>query len=889
MRIEHVGIFYDGRSRPLPSIEASIPRDVRLAIEVQPSALIVGSIGVAKITVENIGRSRASNVAVRIDTEDGLRAVPSESSPTDGPQTIVLGRLEVGERHGFMVPLAAPMVTERAVKQLVTTATADGNVHVSAEASVEILAPHLLRVDLEREVEARWELGVPVSSAVVVRNEGPGVARRIEILSWTDGGVRVAFGDAAVTRTIRNGRRVCRWLIEELAPDAVATFPATITAVNAEDLERRVVVEAIAEESEQAVRCELSIDAGAGSFFGPRTRVLACADLGSVGELVSVPIEVENGSPVPMHGVLLFCSLPPSLVLEGVEAPSASIQEDVVFLGTLAAGAILQANLLLRVGALERGSHELPVNAEVTAFNAYGRALDPGVVRAEAVSVIDVALRAGVGGMVIGTVANVGDATEPEVIVRVELESGMVLHGTTSVGGRVLADTNGASPVIGGVRLRDVEAGAQVDFQFRVLTDGQHEAVIRLVAQMGEQVRSSGTVRTLGALMMDTTDFGRANGFIVEAAVLALPSSSASSEPPAEAPDAFAVASAHEDSGTGSGAVRSAEDEPVSAVAPSEPAPAAPTHASDDAALEEPAPALAAQPGDGEPEVPVVAAAEAGLQEPAAAPEPAAIPNAVEHHGDEDSPLHPDTAAAIASTARTPLNAADQPLREIPFALDVTSTWLRGITVSLESLVQSPCRDVSMHALALRFFVPDRILATAHDEASEQVLTALGALAARGRSEALRCSTMAGAGSFRVTDSWLRMVEPEGLRDEAERFVETLTSTSYAPSDGGVPAESLVSAVDTTYLRSNVGRRFTHSDTTATTWLFLTLLPTTIVASPALSGALLAYRKAFEALLFDVGVNENVLVRPAPQELDDALTLILDELRAYAPARVAAA
>jgi len=36
-------------------------------------------------------------------------------------------------------------------------------------------------------------------------------------------------------------------------------------------------------------------------------------------------------------------------------------------------------------------------------------------------------------------------------------------------------------------------------------------------------------------------------------------------------------------------------------------------------------------------------------------------------------------------------------------------------------------------------------------------------------------------------------------------------------------------------------------------------------------------------------VGEDVLRRPAPQELDDALTLVLDELRAYAPVRVAAA
>jgi len=99
----------------------------------------------------------------------------------------------------------------------------------------------------------------------------------------------------------------------------------------------------------------------------------------------------------------------------------------------------------------------------------------------------------------------------------------------------------------------------------------------------------------------------------------------------------------------------------------------------------------------------------------------------------------------------------------------------------------------------------------------------------------------------------------------------------------------MVGTVELTYLRSNVQRRFTHGDSAASLWLFLTLFPTTIAASPDLTAALSAYRKAFEALLFDVGVGEDVLRRPAPQELDDALTLVLDELRAYAPVRVAAA
>lgn len=467
-------------------------------------------------------------------------------------------------------------------------------------------------------------------------------------------------------------------------------------------------------------------------------------------------------------------------------------------------------------------------------------------VTAAAESVVDVVLRALPGGVITCVVENVGDANAPELTVRADVVGGRLLVGSATIDDQTLADLDGVSALATGLRMRDLEPGRRVRISAQVVADGVGEATVKVAVESAAGLQWSNDVSTSGVAMVTAGERGfTVDAPVVATTVLALP------EPAAE-PLALAR---HEDDALTAKAIAEPAGPIVAEVLPIEPAPT--------------------------PEAAPVPAAAVLLEQPAetqtaALPVPPLEPPAATADDGERSGMN---AVAAASLVPVPKRGDyTQPLRLVPAVLELSPTWLRAVNIALDPLVKSPDRSLVMHALVLRFFLPERIIGDADSDASAEVNEALTTLIGSARAEALKCATIAGAPTFQISDAWIRTAESPKLIDSAQRYAEVMAMTTYFPLDGETKM-ALVSDVDVLKLKTNVVRRYGLADKTATCWLFLTMFPTRCVEFPALSAALVAYREAFEAMLDEVGAQESVLMRGSSQELDDALTTLADELQ----------
>lgn len=378
LELVHVGLLVHGYTQPLASIKGYLPPDVNLEVKVDASSIVVGSVGIANVSVANVGRTCAWDVSVDLQTDADLVLLDAETRRGKRVPT-VLGRIAYGERRQFAVALSAPTVVERMTRNIEAVATAKGHTSTGGT-TIQIVAPRLLRIDLLPEAKASWVHGVARPVQIRITNEGTGVAQRIEMLAGTLGDLRIALPDGVgATRTMRARRRVFRWITSELRPGESAEVTAMVTPVAGEDSSRQLLIQARLDESDDdGVHATLDVTPNPGARFGPATGLGNVDEVGFVGDLVRVPLLVENAGTTAMRGVAVALALPNGLTLDGVEHSVAAIDGDAtVLFGTIAASSTIQAMLELRVGALPLGEHVFSVGANVTAWNAYGFTLQP--------------------------------------------------------------------------------------------------------------------------------------------------------------------------------------------------------------------------------------------------------------------------------------------------------------------------------------------------------------------------------------------------------------------------------------------------------------------------------------------------------------------------------
>jgi hypothetical protein len=224
----------------------------------------------------------------------------------------------------------------------------------------------------------------------------------------------------------------------------------------------------------------------------------------------------------------------------------------------------------------------------------------------------------------------------------------------------------------------------------------------------------------------------------------------------------------------------------------------------------------------------------------------------------------------------------------VPASLELTAPWLRGSVSGLAPLISSPARVLAMHALALRFFVPERFLALCPDDRRERIEDTLLGLRKASKADAVRAAAFASAPTFAVTGNWLRLVDSDAVIQASRSLARSVDHVLFTESPSAPDDNRLIAEVDVANLGATT-RRFESSDAMATTWVFWNLLPTIVLSRPALGEALVAYRNSLEEALYTASPSIESLSMIVAPEVDLALERVRSELISLAAERGVAA
>lgn len=912
VRLTHVGLGYCGVSRALEDLECNLPGFVRIDVGCEVSGVASDcEVARVKVRVRNTGRSVSPAGSVAVDLSDGLclldrvRGFQLYEYPVP--------ELTIGEAYDIEFGACVREAVNSGDAICAAVVHADGNELARTEFVVPVdVVP---RLDLAvRPQDGEWSAGSWRDVDIHLRNSGIASASAVDMILRPVGGVSVdvAAGPNAVSASLESSERVLRVRIEDL-PGGESTCVRVRVQAPFRRLEAApaLSVEARHKDKVCALVLPLRLD------YVPRFDANQSGFVSTVvdqpaGTIARLPVRISNIGAAVAQGVWLDLDLDPALTLVGVEDARATVEGNVYYAGDIPPGYVHENALLVRIGAVFAGSNELAVSAVVRARNCYGVVLQPATIRARGeVAVVLDDLRASEDGEACATVCSIGDAVAKHLGIYCALPAGVrVAERSTRIEGALIADNGGESVLTSeGVNVRQVEPGARIrvsarlvgdvaeptPVDFFVVCDGieitrQTVDVVPIVVAPAPRLSGAGFVldhpiveESSDASLDAHPDVSNSSRSVQpavpsaastpddltesETAVLPSPASAIEGVDAAEVSVSSSVVAtggaaldASLDSGSESGTLSS-----VDAVGETAGGDAG-------AVVDEEMSVLALSTGADVSEPGVV-----GLDLNHVAGDVTHLPDAdtiktVHEHSMVETISVPGDTAGVIYTQRTPVCRA---------VLPITPAWVRGVVTTLSPLIRSHVRELSMHAMAVRLFLPERFVDEVQIERRAELAESFAALQSSFRRDTVMAAGMAETASFVSSEPWLARVESPSLVSAARGFVRALDGALFTGVDVAAADDKLLIATVDYQNLGGVERRYNSGDALATTWVFTLLFPTMCGDSAMLSDALARYRKSLEAVLWEVPPSDG-LQYPVSIELDDELGNLHDALRGYA-------
>jgi hypothetical protein len=930
--------------RPVLRVSADIPATLS-AGGVARATFVIGNVG--RSAARGLRLSLAGDDDLMVRGCDRDRGV----ADAEGSEVAILGSLEVGESREVSVHIHSQGVGRGGDHCFTASVSNDAGENLWVEAYVvTVETMPALSVVCDTVYDAEVEEFVDVEA--VVCSVGNGAASAVTVEVVPRGGVRLdaSAPESLLQPTFTNGRRHLRGELGDLA--ALSQVPVKFRATGAPSRASDPAGFDVFVSADDATTVVRHVPVEARYLLGVKgktTRFKALSGECVPGDLVRVKMAIANGGTEALEDARVRLLVSPALVVEGLQDGRSRVHDGVYYAGDIPAGVMHENVLLLRVSALPEGVTSLCVGGVLSAIGAYELPIGSTEIRGRAQSRVALESLITDGHTVRFVVANRGDAETKRVDLGVICDDGMFVEpGTTHVGEHVLVDDGGHSPLAAaGVVLGAIAPGTSIPVQLNVVSETDRVGSVTVVLRFGtSRIERSIDVKAPARALLPTL----AGGYTIENAVVApplkieetpaiaalsngVPVVGSGVDVPAPIPVETAQAQAREAAASpmspepdAANALASRNGEHGAAGARDDDAvPVAGLRTNDAAVVEQRTGAEALNAGDGERAAPVASTPAPGESnsefiehlEKAALPlpvsaEPAGASSTTSDVVAPPSPhiVDPEPAPLLALPAATvdaggaePVNAAvasaepllipapivaGKPLGLVPASLEVTTPWLRGCVSGLAPLISSPARVLAMHALALRFFVPDRFLADCADDRRERIEDTLAGLRKASKADAVRAAAFASAPTFGVTTSWLRLVDSDGVIQASRALARSVDRVLFTASADEPADNRLIAEVDVANLGATT-RRFEASDALATTWVFWNLLPTILASRPTLGEALLAYRNALEETLYTASPGPESLKMPVPAEVDAALERVRSELIALSADRGVAA
>ncbi len=933
-----IGFACEGVSRACPSLSCEIPEDVDLHVDVEtPEPLCPGAAGRIRLIVSNRGRSNAGGCHADVTISSALAFYDAAAMGTDArTKAFFVPQIEAGGSIAFDIPVSVLGLEHHDCADCMVSLR-----YGDQCTSGDFRLPIALAADVQLYVSASddWRPGERSELRVRAVNAGSGVAPRTEVVFISGGGVSVDtnIADRHVIPSFEDRHRVVRVFLGDLAPDEAVEFVVGVTppVTRVEDDLR---LTAQARWSDRRADCSVPIALEYAAEFSPESGFAQVDGTHYAGGYVRVPLRIVNTGSARAIDVRVALDVDAQLEIVGVEDTRASIIDGVYYAGAIPGGFTHENVLLARVRGAYGGTNDIELRGEVFASNAYGVALRPARICTVGCVAIEMSAQSEADGVVNVIVRSVGDAIAQTMRITCELPQGAaVAERTTRVDGHTLADDGGASVLLqSGISLHDVEPGAQLVITAQVESAQREPVEVAFLASSDETEFARASCMVVPAEAARPALIERP-GYRLDHAVLAIdPVWPLRAEIVAvEPPDAPVDDVATDRVSSGSTAARDVErndgvdvdtkvlsddreaqdsqsaggdtergalelpqgEQQTALVERQEPQIDAsavgeqfspPLGASDESIVGDTVETHVAQ-------LPVEREREVETQQPSVNGDVAPADESAEERasvgqGAPPADLDRGTVQDVSDGGATVTPITDaiapkvdaQPLRLVPATLPMSSSWLRGVVTTLTPLIRSGVRELSMHAMAVRLFMPDTIVAQVADGRDVEIAEALTALNRSYRKETIIAAGMAEGASFAPSDAWLRQVESQTLQDAARALVRAVDGARFTAKESAGDASALVVAEIDIQNLGNTDRRFEIGDPLATTWVFSLLFPTSVADAPLLSQALSEYRTAFqERTLWNVPPNLG-LRAPVSVELDDALANVQDALRAYA-------
>lgn len=921
-----IGLGFNGVSRAFDDVVCDLPEAVALQMHADVAGEVSEtSLAVATITIKNAGRSASNHGFLRFDLPEDLAIF---QDLTRGEFSCEVPALLAGDEFMTKVPFCLRSVHTAGLRKIRAAVVIDDVEAASLEFPVSLWVVPRLGVRVYPATGA-WRAGEWREVEVAVTNSGSALASGVELLAAPCGGVIVDAARElyAVAPMLERGQRVLRVSVGDVAPGEVARV-----AIRAQPPFMRMpenpAVSLVARYGDNEATARVDVDlAYVARFDAARTELVSPASALPAGTIARIPLKIANSGSAPAENVRLELTHHSNLTILGVEDTRSEVRDGVYYAGSIPAGYLHENALLVRIGAVYPGSESFDVRGVLLADNTYGVALAPATIQTTGEVAIALEASSPERGQVSVVIRSIGDAIAKQLQLRCELPGATrILERSTRVDGMLIPDEDGKSVLVGsGLNARDVEPGSSIPVTFQVESEcaDSLEATLKVIAGGTEAAKA---FVTLNPLVLETAPKYSGAGFVLDhhavtdVAVLPVAKDGDHAVQPAlsdpsrlDEAAVLPVTPTSDRVADTQAAVLSPRESNASGVVvagidttQTRDAVSVPTElpSFDNLMLERPAlaterPASAEAASQGQGNTPEAHSAvddtahdkEREVDEKSAgaerqtvvvtteAEQPATVSAEVPTLASPQISITPVESQATENASR--LSAL--PLRLAPATLPLTSSWVRGVITTLSPLIRSNARELSMHAMALRFFLPKQFEAAVQVERQAELDEALTALHGGFRRDTVMAAGMAESASFAPSESWLARVETTQLVGAARAFTRSLESVQFAcESEFNAPASVLVAHVDYANV-AGIERRFNTGDALATTWVFAQMFPTMCSDSPVLSEALERYRKSLEAVLWDVPANEGLRF-PVPVELDDLLTNLHDALRGYASA-----
>ena len=901
-----IGLASDRGSVGVGALRCSVPRRPVLRVSADiPATLSASGVARATFVIGNVGRSPARGLWLSLAGDDDLTVRGGDRdrgvADAEGCEVAILGSLEVGESREVSVHIHSRGVGRGGDHCFTASVSNDAGENLWVEAYVvTVETMPALSVVCDTVYDAEVDEFVDVEA--VVCSVGNGAASAVTVEVVPRGGVRLdaSAPESLLQPTFTNGRRHLRGELGDLA--ALSQVPVKFRATGAPSRASDPAGFDVFVSADDATTVVRHVPVEARYLFGVKgkaTRFKALSGECVPGDLVRVKMAIANGGTEALEDARVRLLVSPALVVEGLQDGRSRVHDGVYYAGDIPAGVMHENVLLLRVSALPEGVTSLCVGGVLSAIGAYELPIGSAEIRGRAQSRVALESLITDGHTVRFVVANRGDAETKRVDLGVICDDGMFVEpGTTHVGEHVLVDDGGHSPLAAaGVVLGAIAPGTSIPVQLNVVSETDRVGSVTVVLRFGtSRIERSIDVKASARALLPTL----AGGYTIENAVVApslkieetsaiavlsngVPIDGAGMDLPAPIP----VVPADDAAGverTGEEALYAGDGE-RSAPSASTPAPGE-SNTEFIEHLEKAALPPSVSAGASSTTSDVVAPASPHIVDPEPPAPLLALPAAT---GDAGGAEPVSAAAASAEPPLTPAAlVAGKPLGLVPASLEVTTPWLRGCVSGLAPLISSPARVLAMHALALRFFVPDRFLADCADDRRERIEDTLAGLRKASKTDAVRAAAFASAPTFGVTTSWLRLVDSDGVIQASRALARSVDRVLFTASADEPADNRLIAEVDVANLGATT-RRFEASDAMATTWVFWNLLPTILASRPTLGEALLAYRNTLEETLYTASPGPESLKMPVPAEVDAALERVRSELIALSADRGVAA